>query len=120
MYEKFGLLSLGNANKVNSHGMALPTFFPPCVKCFPVSITLVVRPTLLRQLDMGFLTCKDLSACHTHVRGSGTSKSEQEMTRRDRKTVLGSELNSDALTTVLVLDIICLYSLKTLSVVRQG
>ena len=48
------------------------------------SKTPAVRPTPLRQMDMGSLTC---TQCCTHKGGWGTKKSAQELTRRDRKTV---------------------------------
>ena len=46
-----------------------------------------LRPTLLRQMDMGSLTCAHiLDACRTHDGGSGTTNtSAQELTRRDRQ-----------------------------------
>ena len=80
---------------------------------FRVSIPPAVSPTLLRQMDVGSLTCAQ-SASRTHEggggggSGSGTNKSAQELTRRDRKTLSScpargsnpgsSDLNSNALT----------------------
>ena len=62
------------------HGkFGLVFFFVPAVQCFHVSIPLAVRPTLLRQMDMGSLTC--LGACPKHEGGSGTNKSAQELTQ---------------------------------------
>ena len=56
MHEKFGLLSPG---KASSHSKALPSF-SSCVQCFHVSILPAVTPTLLlRQMDMGSLTCAE-------------------------------------------------------------
>ena len=60
-----------------------------CMQYFCVTILLAVspvRPTLLRQMDLGYLMLHTkLGACHTHEVGSGTNKSAQELTRRDRK-----------------------------------
>ena len=61
------------------------------MQCFRV----FVRTTLLRQMNMGSLTCaqKIVGVCRTHegggggMEGSGTSKSAQELTQRDRNTV---------------------------------
>ena len=66
---------------------ALPSFVPPCVQCFRVSITPAVRPTrtLLRQrVHYGIFKVRtSVGACRTHEEGSGTNTSAQEMTRRD-------------------------------------
>ena len=61
------------------------------VQYFFVTIPPVARPTLLRQIHMGSLTC--VHSCGLlpyggHKGGSGTNKSAQELARRDRKTVL--------------------------------
>ena len=50
--------------KANSDSTALPPPPPPtCVQCFRVSVPPAVRPTLLRQLDMGsFNVCTNLGA----------------------------------------------------------
>ena len=99
MHGKFELLSLG---KASSHSTALLSFPPPppstlCAICFRVSIP---------------PGCEAYSfMSRTHKGGSGTNKSAQEQTRRDRKTVSpcpargsnpgSTDLNSDALTTEL-------------------
>ena len=54
---------------------------------FRVSIISAVRPTLSRQMEMGIFNVRtNLGACRTHEGESGTNKSAQELTRRDRKT----------------------------------
>ena len=55
--------------------------------CDHTSIPPAVRPPLLRQMDIGSLTCAQISvlAVHTNGGGSGTNKSAQELSRRDRK-----------------------------------
>ena len=65
-----------------------PAFvFLSCMQCFRVSIPLTVRPTLLRQMDMGSLTWAQIWVLAAHTKGgSSTNKSAQELTRRDRKT----------------------------------
>ena len=67
---------------------ALPSFVPPCVQCFRVSITPAVRPTrtLLRhRVHYGIFKVRtSVGACRTHEEGSGTNTSAQELTRRDR------------------------------------
>ena len=64
-------------------------FFSSPVQCFRVSIPPTVKPTLLRQIDIESLTCAQIwvRAVHTIECGSGTNKSTQELTRRDRNTV---------------------------------
>ena len=42
---------------------------PPCVQCFRVSIPPAVRPTLLRQMDMGSLTCAQIWVRAVHTKG---------------------------------------------------
>ena len=76
-----------------------------------VTIPLAVRPTLLRQMDMVSATS------HTHQGargrgGAGTSKSAQELTQRDRKTVLHPAL-PEAQTQVLWILIPTLYHWAT-------
>ena len=53
-----------------------------------VTIPPAVRPNLVRQMDMGSLTCAQIwvRAVCTHEWGSGTKKSAQNLTQRDRKT----------------------------------
>ena len=41
---------------------------PPCVQCFRVSIPPAVRPTLLRQIEMGSLTCAPILVRVRHMR----------------------------------------------------
>ena len=78
---------------------------------FRVSIPPAVKSSLLRQMDMRSLMCAQIWECRTYEGGSGTNKSAQESTQRDRKTVFHlappgdrtrfSDLNSDSLTTEL-------------------
>ena len=88
MHAKFGLLS---QEKASSHSAVLPRFFSfSCMQYFCVSIPPAVRPTVIRQMDMGSLTCAHMWVRAVYTRkggGSGTKKSAQELTRRDRKTV---------------------------------
>ena len=66
---------------------------PPslCVQCFRVFTPPAVRPSPLRQIDMGSLTCAQtwVRALHIYIYtrkgGQGTNKSAQELARRDRK-----------------------------------
>ena len=58
------------------------------MQCFRVSVPPAVGPTLLRQVDMGFLTSAQFGACRIHKSGPGTYKSAQELTRRDKKLPL--------------------------------
>ena len=55
-----------------------------------VTIPPAVRPTLVRLVEMGSLTCAHIvRACRTHEEGSGTSKSAQpHVTLKDRKTTV--------------------------------
>ena len=77
--------------KANSHSTALPCF----VFCFlPVSATLSCFHTTgcgaysFTTDGYGIFNVRThLGACRTHEGGSGTNKSAQELTRRDRKTV---------------------------------
>ena len=97
--------------------LAFPPF-SPCMQCFSVSIPRAVRPTLLRQMVMGSLTCTYIWLRAVHTMGGGGEggggggagtndyKSAKELTRRDRKNCSArgsnpgsSDLNSDALTT---------------------
>ena len=86
-----------------------------------VTIPPAVSSTLLRQMDMGCLTCAQIWVCAVNTKGGGggwgggelsTNKSAQELTRRDRKNCPPpcparglnpgcSDFNSDALTTEL-------------------
>ena len=61
---------------------AFPFFFS-CVQCFCVFILPVVKPTLLRQMDMEYF-----NACVrvAHERGSGTNNSAQGLTEGLKKT----------------------------------
>ena len=66
-------------------------FFIPCVRCFRVSIPPAVRPALLRQMDIGSLTCAQIWVRSVHTKGwlgRNKSTSAQELTRRGRKPVL--------------------------------
>ena len=83
-----------------------PAFCSLCAMC-RVFIPAAVRPTLLRQMDMGSLTCAYRWV--RTVRGSGTNKSAHELTQRDRNNYFSpcpatgsnpgsSDLNSDSLT----------------------
>ena len=69
----------------------LASFFLLCVKCFRVSIPPAGRLALLRQMDMGSLTCAHIwvsvTCAHIWV-SAGTNKSWQELTGRDRKNRL--------------------------------
>ena len=40
----------------------------PCVQCFRVSVPPAVRPTLLRQMDMGSLTCEQIWVRPVHTK----------------------------------------------------
>ena len=68
---------------------------PSVRSIFCVTIPSAVRRTLLRHMDKGSLTCAQIwsRAVITKVvgvgwgGGSGTNKSAQELTRRDRKSV---------------------------------
>ena len=66
---------------------ALNNYQPSVCIAFCVTIPAAARPTLIRQMDMGSLTCAQMCVCHTHEGGSGTNMYAQELTRRDRKTV---------------------------------
>ena len=58
----------------------------PCVQCFRVLIPPAVRPVPFTTDGYGIFNMRTrLRACGTHEGGSGTKKSEQELTRRDRK-----------------------------------
>ena len=86
-----------------------PDCFSRC-KRFRVSISPVVRPTLLRQIDMGSLTCAQMWVCAVDTKWGGRGSSTNK-TRRDRTTVPHSApsghrtqglriwINSNALTT---------------------
>ena len=91
MHGKFGLLSPG---KVTSHSTALPRcFFPHYVQCFRVSIPPAVRLTLLRQMDMGSLTCAQIWVLAVHAKGGQAQTSlHKSVTQKNRKTVQGMEL----------------------------
>ena len=59
---------------------------PPSPVCsiFRVSISSAVRPTLLRQMDMGSFSCAQMWVHAVYTRRvSDTKKSAQEVTRRD-------------------------------------
>ena len=79
----------GTSASLQSRLPNLNSFLAYCMQYFCcVTVPPAVRPTLLRQMDRGSLTCAQiLGACHTHEVGSGTKKSAQELTRRDEKTV---------------------------------
>ena len=47
-------------------------FFHSCVQCFRVSIPSAARPTLLRQMDIGSLTCEQLWVRDADTKGSQT------------------------------------------------
>ena len=64
MHGKFGLLSPGESEQP-LYG-ATQLFFPPSVQSFRVSIPPGVRPTLLRQMDMGSLTCVQMWVLAEH------------------------------------------------------
>ena len=53
-----------------------------CVHCFRVFIPPAVMPTLLRQMDMGSLTCAQIWVRAVHAKAQAS-----QLTRRDRKTV---------------------------------
>ena len=100
----FGLLSLGKrAATVRRY----PAFcFPVCSVYVRFSIPPAVRPTHLRKMDVGSLTCAQFGCVLYTWRGSGTNKSAEELTRRDRKTAPPGDRSqglriSDALTTEL-------------------
>ena len=68
MHGKFGMLPRGKrATTVRRH--------PACsfsrLQCFRVSIPPAVRPTLLRQMDMGSLARTTFVACRTREYGEG-------------------------------------------------
>ena len=69
MHMKLGLLS---PEKARSH-TAIPSFCSSCVQCFRVFIPPAVRPTLLRQMDMGSLTC-----AHIRVRAVHTKRGQAQ------------------------------------------
>ena len=81
MHGKFRLLSPG---KANSHSTALPS-----MQCFHVSIPPAVGANYPFATDgYGIFNVRtNLGAQHTHEGGSGTIKSAQEFTWRDRETV---------------------------------
>ena len=80
MHRNFGLLSPGNES---SHSVALPIFFfGSCVQCFRLSIPSAVRPTLLRQMDMGSLTGAQMWERAVHTQGG-------QAQRRLRKKLIG-------------------------------
>ena len=91
--------------KVSSHSTALPSFFfSSCVHCFCVSIPPAVKPTLLRQMDMGSLMCAQIWVHAVHTGGSGTNQSALGGTEKLFLTLPSqgidpgsSDLNSDSL-----------------------
>ena len=66
MQGKFGLLSPG---KPSSHSTTLPSFFSSCEQRFRVSIPPAVMPTILRQMDLGYLTCAQMWMRTVHTKG---------------------------------------------------
>ena len=58
------------------------------MQIFCVTLSLVVRPTLTTDGFGIFSVHTNLDRFHTHEEGSGTNKSAQELTWKDRKTVL--------------------------------
>ena len=77
--------------KTSSRSAALPGRFIRSVLCavsLRVFLQPAVKPTVLRQMDMGSLTCAHIG-CVPYTRGggegSGTNKSAQELTRRNTK-----------------------------------
>ena len=53
------------------------------MQCFCVSISLSVRPTFLRQMDMGSLTCAYKFGCVLYTRKGGSGTNKQVCTRVD-------------------------------------
>ena len=57
---------------------ALVGGFFSCVRCFGVFIPPAVRPTLLRQIDMEYLTCAQIWVRAVHSKGGGAQLSLQK------------------------------------------
>ena len=66
-----GKIELLSPRKASSDSTALPSlgFIPPCMQGFRVSIPPDVRPTLLRQMDMGSLTYTQIWVRAVHTKG---------------------------------------------------
>ena len=75
MHGQFGLLFSG---KASSHSTALPSFFSPVCSVFIYSLQPAVRPTLLRQTDMGPLACVQIRVAYrVHTKGSQAQRSRK-------------------------------------------
>ena len=57
------------AGKASGHSAALPSSFSSYVQCFHVSIPPAARTILLRQMDMGSLTCAHIWVRAVHTKG---------------------------------------------------
>ena len=77
--------------KASSHSKALPSLSPVCsISCVHTTYS---RPTLLRQLNIGSLTCAQIWVRAVQIKregggGAGTNKSALELTRKDRRMPL--------------------------------
>ena len=60
-----------------------PSFFSSCMRCFRVSIPPAARPTLLRQMDMGSLTCVHIWVRVVYTYDGGSCRHKQVFTRVD-------------------------------------
>ena len=110
MHGKFELVFPG---KASTHSVALPSFFPPLCAVFSCFHTTGCEANPFTTDGYGIFNAHpNLGACRTHEVGSGTNKSAQELTRRDRKTDFHSDpargsnpgcahLNSNSLITEL-------------------
>ena len=85
MHGKFGLLSL---KKASSHSTALPRLFFLYTEFSCCHTTSCQAYSFMTDGYRTFNVCTNLGACHTHEGGSGTNKSAQELTWRDRKLLL--------------------------------
>ena len=75
MRGKFGLLSSG---KASSSSKAIPSFFcSTSVQCLRVFIPPAARPTLLRQMETGSLTCAQICVRVEHTKGRGEGSQAQ-------------------------------------------
>ena len=81
MHAKFWLLPPG---KASSHSTGYPAFVFSCAvfSCLRLHPP-AVRPTLVRQMDMGYLTCAQVCLRAVHTKGGGAVRHKQVCTRVD-------------------------------------
>ena len=74
MHGQVGLLSDPRAKRAATLQRYLAEFPLSCVHCFLLSIPSAVRPTLLRQMNMGSVTCAQRGDQAQHNLLGGTGK----------------------------------------------